>query len=171
MKNEKSYTTDAGRLTCSCGDFRFKRRRFAVNDPRRLCKHLCAANIDFSDKFDPRKLLEIQAVLPENGFPIDLRFEAIFDKKQISLHLPDKNYQPVVNIFDDTGKFFFDVAAKKWKDSVCPAAKNEIEKWAIKTWIQKYGKKALNNIYGPVDDNWDREEALKLAEKYGFKMK
>lgn len=170
MKNEKSYITDAENLTCTCGDFRFKRRRFAANDPRRLCKHLCAAVRESSALFEKRIYFEIQSLPQGEGFPLDLRFEFNFDGHNVSIHIPPKNYQPIVSIFDDNDVYLFDVAAKKWKGDVSPGFRSDIEKWAVKMWIQQHGRRALNNIYGPTDDNWDQEEALNLAKKYEFKL-
>ena len=48
---------DAGTLTCSCEEWLLSRSRFRRGDPRRLCRHLCAA------------LGQNMVLLPENLMP------------------------------------------------------------------------------------------------------
>ena len=126
------YKIDPKTLSCSCHDFKKRRKGFKQEDPRRLCKHLLSL-VDASGDEHEVSIIEHYKDI-EKGYPLGHKVSKDFDSGKVTAFISEYSDYDWMNVFVAGHGYGFHFRDKRWGYRKKPPNAKTVTQWMLKEW-------------------------------------
>ena len=136
-----TYKVNLKKLKCNCPDFNKRRKKFSMDDSRRLCKHLMKSIDDPYDYYNFAVGNQVDYFQGKGiGFPCNnTKLTISVDNETYTAYI-DNDKEVWIDIFDEQDRYGFNVEEQRWSYGTSPSKGDRIIEPLTKYWIKIHGE-------------------------------